>query len=376
MRDPRRGRSAGAAASGVQRAVGGTTAVLVGSVVLAFGVGVGLRHLIAGAYGGWMVVGLAALALELATLVMVVRWATGPLRPLRRLAARVGLVLLTVVSVWTLAPAFMATIVPATSHEAAPPSGALAGAQEVTVTADDGVDLWAWYLPPTNGRAVVLRHGAGSTAADVLDQAAVLAGHGYGVLAMDARGHGFSGGRAMDFGWNGERDIAAGVSFLVGRPEVTDGVAVVGLSMGGEEAVGALGADQRIVAAVAEGATARTDEDKAWYADRYGFRGRIQLGLEWVQYGLVDLLSAAPEPAPLADAVAAAPSRPLLLITAGRVAEEGYAAEHIRQASPATVTVWTVPGAGHTGGMARDPEGWERTVIAFLDGAYASAPPG
>jgi len=357
--------------------VGGTAAVLAGSVALAFGVGVGLRHLIAGAYGWWMVLGLAALALELAALVTVVRWIPGPMRrPLGRLAAGAALVLLTAVSVWTLAPAFMAAIVPATSHGSARPTGVLAGAQEVTVSADDGVELWAWYLPPANGRAVVVRHGAGSTAADALDQAAVLAGHGYGVLVMDARGHGGSGGRAMDFGWYGERDIAAGVSFLADRPEVTGGVAVLGLSMGGEEAIGALGADRRIVAAVAEGATARTDEDKAWYADRYGIRGRIQLGLEWVQYGLAGLLTSAPEPAPLADAAAAAAPRPLLLVTAGTVAEEGHAAEHIRQASPATVTVWTVPGAGHTDGLARDPQGWERTVIAFLDGAYAAAPSG
>ena len=43
----------------------------------------------------------------------------------------------------------------------------------------------------------------------VLDQAAVLARHGYGVLLYDARGMGRSGGRAMNFGWYGDRDLAA-----------------------------------------------------------------------------------------------------------------------------------------------------------------------
>lgn len=370
-------RSPGAAVVGAGgRAVGAVAAVLVASAVLSAGVGVGLRHLWAGDRRWTMVLGFVALAVGLASVVAAVRLGTRSLAGARRVAAATVLTLLAVVSVWTLAPAFMATVVPATSHGPARPAGAMAGAGEVTITADDGVALWAWYLPPRNGRAVVLRHGAGSTAAAVLPQAEVLAAQGYGVLAMDARGHGHSGGRAMDFGWYGERDVAAGVSFLAARPEVTDGVAVLGESMGGEEAIGALGTDRRIVAAVAEGATARTDEDKAWYADVYGVRGRIQLGLEWVQYGLVGLLTPASEPQPLARSAAAAAPRPLLLITAGTVAEEGHAADHIRAASPATVTVWTVPGAGHTDGLARDPEGWERTVVAFLDGAFASTPPG
>jgi hypothetical protein len=29
--------------------------------------------------------------------------------------------------------------------------------------------------------------------------------------------------------------------------------------------------------------------------------------------------------------------------------------------------LWVVPDAGHTGGLATGPEGWERRVIAFLD---------
>jgi uncharacterized protein len=65
----------------------------------------------------------------------------------------------------------------------------------------DGVRLSAWYLPPRNGAAVLLLPGAGSTRAAVLGQGAVLARHGYGALLLDGRGHGRSGGHAMDFGW-------------------------------------------------------------------------------------------------------------------------------------------------------------------------------
>jgi pimeloyl-ACP methyl ester carboxylesterase len=223
-----------------------------------------------------------------------------------------------------------------------------------------------------NGAAVVLRHGSSSTANDTLGHAAVLARHGYGVLVTDARGHARSGGRAMDFGWYGDRDIAAAVSFLATLPEVDAGrIAVVGLSMGGEEALGSAAAEPRIAAVVAEGATGRTDADKAWFADLYGFRGQIQLGLEWLGYTLTDLLTDASKPIPLGDAVRAAAPRPVLLIAGGRVPDEGHAAAYIQQHAPASVTVWVVPGAGHIQGLSVAPDEWERTVIGFLDAALA-----
>jgi dienelactone hydrolase len=90
----------------------------------------------------------------------------------------------------------------------------------------------------------------------VLAQAAVLARHGYGALLAGGRGHGRSGGHAMDFGWWSGRDIAAAVSFLGRQPGIRTGkIAVLGESMGGEQALAALGAGQRIRAVVAEGAT-------------------------------------------------------------------------------------------------------------------------
>ncbi len=148
---------------------------------------------------------------------------------------------------------------------------------DVRFPARDGVRLSGWYVPSTGRAAVLLLHGAGSTRSDVLEHAVVLARHGYGVLLSDARGHGRSGGRAMDFGWHGDADIAGAVAFLQSRPDV-DGarVGVVGMSMGGEEAIGAAAANTGIRAVVAEGATSRTAADKAFLPGVYGIGGRIQ----------------------------------------------------------------------------------------------------
>ena len=98
----------------------------------------------------------------------------------------------------------------------------------------------------------MLLPGAGSTRTAVLAQAAVLARHGYGAILVDTRGHGRSGGHAMDFGWWGDRDIAASVSFLASQPGVHAGaIALLGESMGGEQALAAAGSDPRIRAVVA-----------------------------------------------------------------------------------------------------------------------------
>jgi pimeloyl-ACP methyl ester carboxylesterase len=236
--------------------------------------------------------------------------------------------------------------------------------------AEDRTELFGWYVPPMDGKTAVLRHGAGSTASDVLPQARVLLDNGYGVLLTDARGHGSSGGTSMDFGWHGDADIAAAIDFLTTQPEVDpDRIVVVGLSMGGEEAIGALAADGRIAAVVAEGATARTEADKAWLADAYGWRGWVQIKLEWAQYTLASLLTTATKPASLAESAAGAWPRPILMVAAGKVDAETDAARHIQTAARGNVAIWAVPEADHIGGLAVAPEQWEETVITFLDSA-------
>jgi hypothetical protein len=172
----------------------------------------------------------------------------------------------------------------------------------------------------------------------------------------------------MEFGWYGDLDVGAAVSFLERRPEV-EAIGAVGLSMGGEEVIGAAATDGRIVAVVAEGATNRTAADKAWQSEVYGLRGSIQELLDHVTFGFADLLTEARPPISLRDATALIAPRPMLLIAAGEVADEGHTARRLAEAAPEAVAIWEVPGSGHVGALDTDPDGWERTVLGFLDGA-------
>ena len=214
----------------------------------------------------------------------------------------------------------------------------------------------------------MLLHGAGSTRSDVLDEAAVLSEAGFGVLMVDARGHGESGGRAMDFGWHGDADIEAATSYLLTRSDVEpDRIGVVGLSMGGDEALGASGSNRLIRAVVAEGATARSAQDEAWLSDEYGLRGRFQEQLERVQDWLTDGLTSASVPTSSRAGVEASNGTRYLLITAEAVPQEGHSAAYVAAGAPARVQVWTVEGSGHTDGLETAPDEWASRVTTFLD---------
>ncbi len=346
----------------------GLLSVAAGTVLLPIGLAIAGPHL---AKGGPALVAVAGLLTFGGGLVLLVGGATTLLRRTPRWGRApvvLAIVVLVLLGASVLTPAVASTNVPPTDVGAETPADVgIDGHRDVTFAAADGVRLSGWYVPSTNGAAVALLHGAGSTRSGALRHAAVLADHGYGVLLYDARGHGRSGGRAMDLGWTGERDVSGALSFLARQPEVDPTrLGVVGLSMGGEVAVGASARDGRIAAVVAEGATARSDRDKVWLSEVHGWRGRVQEGIEHLQTAATDLLTSAQPPISLRDAVAAS-GRPTLLVAAGTVADEGDAARHIRSGSPDTVEVWTVADAGHTGGLATEPDEWEERVIGFLD---------
>ena len=341
-----------------------------GLLFLPVGIGIGLPHLAKAGAHPLTVAGLLALAGGLVLLVAgaatLVRASRRWLRPFVAL----GPLLLAGLAALTLGQAVAATNVPRTDVGAMTPADRGLTYRDVEFRTSDGVRLSGWYVPSRAGAAVVLLHGAGSTRSSVLDHAVVLGRAGYGVLLFDARGHGDSGGRAMDFGWYGDADIAGAVTFLRAQPDVDDErIAAVGMSMGGEEAIGAAGGDPRIKAVVAEGATNRGAGDKAWLSDEYGLRGALQEGVERLVYGFADLLTGASPPLTLHDAVAVGAPRPVLLIAGGAMPDEAKAGRYIQSGSPGTVELWEVAGADHTDGLATDPAGWEQRVISFLGGA-------
>ncbi len=345
----------------------GAWAIVFGIVATALGLAIaapwfdahGLSMMSAGA-GLAVIGGIASIVLGVATV-----W--GSVDGVAR-AATLVIVLLAVYALgWPITIAVVATNVPRRTVGSETPAQRGLDYVDAAMMTADGVMLSGWYVPSSNGAAVVVLHGASSTRSNVLDQGEVLARHGYGVLMIDARGTGHSEGRAMNFGWYGDLDTRAAVDYLTQRADVDPRrIGALGESMGGEEALGALAADPRLRAVVAEGATNRRAADRKGLSDAYGVRGQLQELLDVPAYALTDLLTDASPPTPLRAAVNQA-QRPVLLLAAGKVSDEQRGIRSIRAGRPDQVQVWIIDGAGHTQGLRTAPQQWESKVTAFFD---------
>ncbi len=310
------------------------------------------------------VTGLASIPLGVALggLAVVLLWRSRR-RDGHRILRRAGLALLAVLGAyWLVVPTAIGVL--ATHRPRTDVASADLGrpAMDVVVRTGDGLALAAWYVPSRNGAAVVTypsRAGAQAIAR-------LLVRHGYGVLALDARGYDGSEGDSNLFGWEGTKDVDAAVAWLRERPDVTDGrIGGVGLSVGGEVMLEAAAANPDLRAVVSDGAGVRSIREHLLR----GWRGVLSLPEAAVETVAVAVLSGTSPPRSLADVLGDISPRPVLLIHAerGTGGEELTPEYYDRAKQPKSV--WRVEGAGHLGGLTAHPREYERRVTEFLDRA-------
>ena len=131
--------------------------------------------------------------------------------------------------------------------------------RDITFPAADGVRLSGWYVPGTNGAAIVLVHGGGGDREGTIRHARLLAAAGYGVLLYDARGRGESEGHENAFGWRWDRDVRGAVDYL--EAAGVRRIGLLGLSTGAEAVVTEAASDPRVAAVVSDGLQGRTPGD-------------------------------------------------------------------------------------------------------------------
>ena len=164
---------------------------------------------------------------------------------------------------------------------------------------------------------------------------------------------------------DGETDVRAVTDWLVAQPGV-DGsrIGILGLSMGGEQALTAAANDSRLRAVVAEGASERSYED----VRRTLFGASVALGV--LQYralfGATELLGGVRPPEPLEDLVSRIGPRPVLLLN---TAKEAHYGQRYAAASNGAATLWAPASQEHINALAEQPEEWETRIIDFLDEA-------
>lgn len=244
--------------------------------------------------------------------------------------------------------------------------------EDVTFTADDGVDLAGWWFDdPDADVTVICCHGHRGTKADLLGIGPGLHRAGFSVLLFDFRGNGDSGDGPQSLAHHEQRDLRAAVDWVT-RRRPDSRVAVVAFSMGAATAILTAADDPRIEALVLDSPFATLSDVVAAGYRRYRLPTRVLVPA----VGLVNRLRygyAFAQVRPL-DAVVRLAPRPVLLLhgTDDQVIPFEHATWLADAAAPGTVELVRFEGIDHCGGYFADRPGYISRVAAFLRGLSGS----
>lgn len=240
--------------------------------------------------------------------------------------------------------------------------------EDIEFTGAGGITLKGWYTSSQNGAAVVLLHGHSGNRLAVAYHAEALTRVGFGVLMFDLRAHGSSGGRRFVRGVEAVEDVLAAVAFVSRRPDVSKGVGVFGVSVGGMLAIQAAARNVTIRAVAVDGATLGTVDDlppPTGVLDRFW-----RYPLERYYQAAIDWLSRSQRPPANTAALARLARRPILFISTGRGFERRMT-HLLYESATGPKRLWEIPGATHATGWAAEPEKYGQTLVSFFDRALA-----
>jgi uncharacterized protein len=139
-----------------------------------------------------------------------------------------------------------------------PAEGGLYGVEEIEIKAQDGVALIAWYAPPKDDEPSLLYfHGNGANAANRAPRLQKIREDGFGVLYLNNRGYGGSGGSPSE--QNNVTDAITAYDYLTGRGVLPEKIVAYGESLGSGQAL-RLAAQRRLAAIVLEAPLTSTIE--------------------------------------------------------------------------------------------------------------------
>lgn len=236
--------------------------------------------------------------------------------------------------------------------------------EDVSFEANDGLTLRGWYMLSHNGAVVIISHGYGGNRGDFLEQAALLSGHGYGVLLFDLSAHGNSDGSLLSL--NG-RDVLAAVEYVRNRKDVRpDRIGLWGFSLGGLVSIQAAAQEPSIRAVIADGpfpVVAATDMPAPETLADW-----LWIPFDWVQFQALKLQGVSGAMS-TTEALARIAPRPLLLIAGIQNRGERRVLRKYYAAAGQTATLWEVAEAGHLGSWNARTDDYKRMALAIFDRA-------
>lgn len=249
-----------------------------------------------------------------------------------------------------------------------PDAYGITGYESLTLTSADGAEIAAWYMPSQNGAAIIMQHGYKANREEMLDEAAMMIRHGYGVIAVDLRAHGESDGQAISFGMYELQDVDAAYRYLLARPDVDpERIGMLGNSMGASIAILYAAQNPQIKAVVSVSAFASLQDEIATgvrhftglppfpFAPMIQYFAEQETGLRASQIAAIDHIG---EISP----------RPVFILQGGAdTAIPVDSGQRLYDAAGEPRELWYAPQTGHVA-FARDfPAEYEQRVAAFFD---------
>jgi fermentation-respiration switch protein FrsA (DUF1100 family) len=239
---------------------------------------------------------------------------------------------------------------------------------DVRVTTPDGLKLVGWYVPSQNGAAIMAQHGFKSDRTGLLEEAAMLSEHGYGVLLTSVRAHDLSEGEVISFGLNEMQDLESWYQYLLTRDEVDpDRIGILGNSMGGSLAIQYSAQNENIRATVAHSAFSSLDDTVATSIEYF-------TGLPAFPFAPAIVFWAEQEVGFDSSEISAkiwigqlSPRAVLLLQGGADTAISPESGQLLYDAAGEPKELWYEPELGHTAFDTELPEQYEARVVGFFD---------
>lgn len=239
--------------------------------------------------------------------------------------------------------------------------------EEITLPARVGGNFRGYFVPGTNGAAVIIIPALNAGRDCRLREAMLLAQHGYSILAFESRRCAGMGG--VSLGYKEVDEVADGLDYLLTRPEIDpQRIGVYGFSAAGATAIMAAARLPQLRAVVAEGGYG--DFSEGVLGAGTGSSGAVRFFerlLVWSfrqSYRLltgVDIRQLSP-----LNVIGRIAPRPILLIYGGR--EVSLAGAYQQQAAAgANAELWIVAGAGHGTYFDVAPQAYKVKLVTFFD---------
>jgi uncharacterized protein len=238
--------------------------------------------------------------------------------------------------------------------------------RDVSVQSSDGNTIHAWHIPSENGAGVILQHGFKSDREELLEEAAMLANKGFGVLLSSIRAHDVNEGELIAFGLKEMPDLDAWVKFLQ-EQEGIENIGMLGNSLGGSLIIQYASANEDIKAVVAHSAFSSMRDtintSVRYFTDlpAFPFATLIRFWAEQEIDGDIDEIDAKRWIGDISP-------RPILILhSISDIAISSESGALLFAAASEPKELWQVEGVDHAGFDTQLPEEFENKVVSFFD---------